>query len=207
MEIFKITDNQVARQELTGDAPVGTTEETRTEAQELRDAQEMTGEKVTTGTSGTQTEGLVQGEGSFTLGGNSTEKKTVLKVDGPLSRVFTDSLNKILAVENMSMVAMSLTAYESMLKDQAEAGEEVPEVIHVQAYDANDLTNGNVVDISDAIVKTPDEEHVVVTESARGISGSTDALHRLCKSTATRDCVKIETAAGIVAGMLLKKRR
>lgn len=209
MEIFKIKDNQVERQLLTAEVPTGEQEETRTEAQELRDAQEMTGEKVSapTGQTGSTEDGAeVKGPDSFTLGGQPITKGTVLKVDGPLSRIFTDSLNKILAVENMSMVSMTMATYADMLKEQEEAGEAPPEVIHVQAYDANELTNGDVVDISNQITGGPEEDHIVVTESARGISSSSDMLHRLCKSTATKDYVKMKTAVETVAARIIGKR-
>ena len=106
------------------------------------------------------------------------EKKTeqvVLKVDGALGQVFTNALNKMMAVESMVMIPMS--------EDQIEEGGDtskivVPTIIHAEILDPSLLQVRDIVSISDEAQGHQGEQYVVATEGTH-LNRASGKLHLL----------------------------
>lgn len=106
------------------------------------------------------------------------EKKTeqvVLKVDGALGQVFTNALNKMMAVESMVMIPMS--------EDQIEEGGEgdkiiVPTIIHAEILDPSLLQVRDIVSISDEAQVNQADQYVVATEGTH-LNRASGKLHLL----------------------------
>ena len=185
MEIFKITrqgqGNGVAVQGVSSEKPLVEQQDQISEAAELKQAKALAGEVVQGQVVDSDTSGPVEStEPGFTLDA-SQKDKVIVKIDGPLSQVFTEALNKVLAFENMVLLPVLAEEYDAM-KDDPSFNDTTS--IHVQAYDAHDLTTGDVVDITNEITKTTEDSHIIAMESARGMStatGSAEAVYRSLK--------------------------
>lgn len=204
MEIFKVgkKDGEVSIGQLKVAGVTGERQSSdivENENEELKKAQALTGEDAgKTASTGEGVQGKETGD-SFKLG-TEKEQSIIVKVDGPLSRLFTDSLNKVLAFESMVLIPLTEEQLEAMKKDDQEYNETT--TIHVQAYDASDITTSDVVEISDSITKTDADDHVLVMESARGIRGAADSAIRVCAATKTRVHMQmryaVETAMDVI---------
>lgn len=209
MEIFKITRKDGVSQVDVGTAngSTGIREEEAfvdSEANELRQAKALTGDVETVKTKpaeqGTVADNGEQGEPGFTLN-SEPATQVMVKIDGPLSQVFTESLNKVLAYENMIMLPLLAEEYEK-LKDAPEYNETI--TINVQAYDANEMSTGDVVDISNEITKTTQEDHILVMEAAYGVGKATQIAESMCRALKTATYVRLNTAAVRVADLAKK---
>lgn len=204
MEIFKVgkKDGEIAVGQLkvAGDtAERQVSDVTANENEELKQAQALTGETVKKTVSNTEGGQVDESGETFNLGGEK-EQAIVVKVDGPLSRLFTDSLNKVLAFESMVLIPLTEEQLEAMKENDPEYNDTT--TIHVQAYDASDITTSDVVEISDAITKTDADDRVLVMESVRGIRGAADSAMRICAATKTRVHMQmryaVETAMHVI---------
>lgn len=156
MAIFKISRDRVG-------VSLPPKAEAQTDEEEMKQAMGVVGE-VPVGkgddhverTTDTPAAAAPDGEAAF---GFSDAKSVVIKVDGPLGRVFTEALNKILAVEGMTMVPVA----------DAEVVEDEGEVIHVHVVDTDRLEEEDVQHISDDIDKTDIALHLITTESAGSV--------------------------------------
>ena len=208
MEIFKIErrgqDKVVTPQSVSNvvEKPEADQGLVLSEKEELRQAQAIAGEEVPGGT--TEATGKAEVGASdaptYTLGDDKAPK-AVIKVDGPLSKVFTEALNKILAFENMVMVPLLVEEYEEMKKDVSfnEATS-----IHVQAYDANELHSADVIDIADGVTKTNLETNILAMEAAKGkkLSQYVGRVENYCRSAKVNNYYSMETAAHRVASLV-----
>lgn len=202
MEIFKITrqgqGSGVAVQTSTGQAAPVHEEDRLSESAELKQAKALTGEVV----QGTQAPGDAVATGNtsepgFTLDAGEKDK-VIVKVDGPLSQVFTEALNKVLAFENMVLLPILAAEYEAMQDDPTFND---LTSIHVQAYDAHDLTTGDVVDITNEITKTTEDSHIIAMESARGMSNASACAENMYRSLKANSYYRFSTAANQIAAI------
>lgn len=124
------------------------------------------------------------------------EKEIKVKVDGPVGRVFTDALNKALALESyMTMIPDNL--YDEDEKD--EDGEEDVD-LQVYAWDADTLNMSDAVEITNEIVKKTDRQFIIAMEAhdAR-LSSVVGLLDRYRKMPNVRICY---TRSGAVDAVL-----
>ncbi len=207
MEIFKIVRNGgVQKNEVSG---VGEKQEAEqgykpSEQEELAEAKQVTGEvPVTSGATG-EKEGQSDAppEEAFSLGKEKTGELLV-KVDGPLSQVFTSALNKVLAYENMMIVPLIAEELEQ-LNDENSYNDVTS--IHVQAYDANDLSVADVVDISNSVTKTTGDVQLIAMETLYNQvhNKALGALESYCHSTGIRTSYKMRLAAESILNMARK---
>lgn len=200
MEIFKIVRQGEGKQVDVADVQPEQVkpdpyQEVSAESTELKQAKAVAGE-VGANTQTAPGE-VVEGKApEFTL--DATEKKNVVvKVDGPLSQVFTEALNRVLAFENMVLLPILAEELEVM-KEEDESFNDLTS-IHVQAYDANDLTTMDVVDITNEITKTVQDDHILVMESARGLSNAVGSVDRMCTALKTKSYYRFSVAANQIA--------
>lgn len=139
-----------------------TMEPTKDEAEELLQAQKATGEvpDATNSTTPGLTTSTEKGSFSKLFEVEESQRPTIIKVDGPLSRIFTEALNKILAIE--SMVAIPMTEddprYQALsIKD--------PNVLTVEAYDASELSSEDIVQLSETVSKDETKDVLIAMEA------------------------------------------
>lgn len=115
---------------------------------------------------------LTEGEGSEKFGLEDNKPPMVLKVTGALGAVFTDALNKMLAVESMVMIPMSEDALAEM-QDEAT----VPVIMHAQIMDPEVLQTTDVVEATNDVAQHPEESFVFSAESMKVTAAMSSMLH------------------------------
>lgn len=178
-----------------------TTNDLQDEKKELEQAQKVAG-SVPVGSEG-QAEGqgtTVSEEDGKTFSLKPGEKEVVVKVDGPLGRVFTEALNKMLATENL--VVMPLTEDDLRLRQEEDSSFNDEILINVIAYDANELQSSDVVDVTNEIVKRPDTQYVIAMETIqhRGrVSNAVGLVESLCQGNKKiKSCYHLNTAVNLI---------
>lgn len=205
MEIFKIerrpeasgVEAQEIKPEVTGNK--SDTGYVPTESEELRQAKEMTGEEVPGSSAIPEGGSETEAEAAYTLGTAKTGKM-VIKIDGPLSKIFTEALNKILAFENMTMVPLLVEELEELKKDES-FNDTVS--IHVQAYDASELTTNDVFEIADGITKTDGDDQILAMEAIRhhSLSNAVGRAENFCRDTKTKSFYHFNAACYRIASL------
>jgi hypothetical protein len=93
------------------------------------------------------------------------KEDVLIKIDGPVSQIFTDALNRVLAVENyMAMMPLLLKAKEDKKAD--EVVEDATPILQVYAWDSNSLNLSDVVDITNEVTRHTDRTYVIAVEAA-----------------------------------------
>lgn len=115
MPVFKLTPAQKAPLP-DQDPKAPTALDTQSDLDELKQAQKVAGETPITSSEGTKEGETENKTGVFTTGHEESPPKTI-KVDGPLGRIFTDTLDKMLAIESFTLTPLTDEAY---VKLQAE---------------------------------------------------------------------------------------
>lgn len=85
----------------------------------------------------------------------ATGEELMIKVDGPVGRVFTDALNKVLA--NESYMATSPLLFESGEKEEGVA-------LQVYAWQADQINTEDVVEITNDISRHDNRDYVIAIE-------------------------------------------
>lgn len=128
------------------------------------------------------TEGSVHApESSLPSTGEAHEKKDkMVRVDGPIGRIFTDALNEVLAKE-------SLMVFTPMLSEKEE---DVEPDIEVLLWDGSAVNRIDVEHLSEEVAKFPDRQFIVAVENVKpsasmallGYIGRTSKNIQLCYS-------------------------
>lgn len=131
-------------------------------------------------------------------GASATIKKDVmLKIDGPVGRLFTEALNKALATES----------YMTMLPamgDQPEAHDPVTDLepdLQVYCWTGDSLEASDVIEITNDIAKHQNREYVVSVEAIRQTPRAMAALQAL-RSDRVKLCYSRESAVAEVKARL-----
>ena len=133
--------------------------------------------------------------------GEPVEKPDLMvKIDGPVGRVFTDALNKLLVQESYMMMSPSL--FED--KDKTEDLDEDKEVgLQVYCWKGEELNIEDVTAITSDIAKHQNRDFVIAIESAR-ITPVMALLGDLEKLPNVRLCYSQEKALSIVSERIKK---
>lgn len=120
---------------------------------------------------------VLQTEEGTPLKVNNETKDTMIKIDGPVGRIFTDALNKVLAQE--SYVTMLPAILDDQLVDDPITSADPS--LQVYCWTGDALGTQDVVKITNDIAKHQDREYVIAVESAKptaalGILSSLDKL-------------------------------
>lgn len=128
--------------------------------------------------------------------GEPVEKPDVMvKIDGPVSRVFTDALNKLLVQE--SYMTMNPVLFE---KDK-ENDEDVE--IQVYCWNGDDLNTEAVTQITNDVTRHSNRDFVIAVESTR-VSPSMALLGYLEKLPNVHLCFSQEKALALVSARFKK---
>jgi len=123
---------------------------------------------------------------------NQDETALVVTIDGPLGRVFTEALNKILAVESMMAMPMTPAALTLLKQEQPKT-----QVVKVNVFDEDMLKAGDVVDISNDITLHQEDQFVVAIESrreTRTVNSRTQLLSGLANHSNVQVSYRIQSA-------------
>ncbi len=160
MEIFKLMRTQSGDQA----GVVKTVKDIDQEdTEEIRQAKMTMGEHPSQQGQGSQ-DGEVQGEAFSVETKQEEDAGLVVTIDGPLGRVFTEALNKMLAVESMMMMPLTKEALVAIKKESPKT-----QVVKVNAFDEDMLKVADVVEVSNEITKSQEDQFVVAVESRRAV--------------------------------------
>ena len=183
MSVFKIQQNgintenankqqlEASEENTTQSAEVNTSEESKASARE------------------TNIEGAIAAPGAEAGG----EKQDIMvKIDGPVSRVFTDALNKMLVNESyMTMVPVDH-------KPSSTQQEQDQDILQVYVWKADELNTEDVVQITNDISRHVERDYVIAIESARSVSKSVGLIEELGKLKNVTVCYSQERALSLV---------
>jgi hypothetical protein len=96
-------------------------------------------------------------------------KDKTVRIDGPVSRIFTHALNQLLATESYMM---------TMVEDPAEekqAAEEFPE-IQVYCWSGNVLNSEDITKLYNEVTCHTDRQFILAVESSNGLSNNVKML-------------------------------
>lgn len=123
--------------------------------------------------------------------GEAEKAEVMVRVDGPISRVFTDALNKILAVEGM----------ETMLSDE-ENEDDDDDFIQVYCWKESQLNTEDVVKITNDISKHTERSYVIAVESTGRPTSAMGHIEALGRLGNVKVCYSLEKAVAFVKGQL-----
>lgn len=101
-----------------------------------------------------------------------TEKDKTVRIDGPISRIFTHALNQLLATESYMM-----TMVEDPAKEKA-VSEEFPE-IQVYCWSGNELNSDDIVKLFNEVTSHVDKQFIVAVESNQGLNNAVKMLEMI----------------------------
>ena len=189
MEIFKLVRT------VAGDQPTKVNdlgESDQSEKDEIKQAKQIMGEHPDQAMQHQGGEGGVK-EAAFMSGDvNQDEAALVVTIDGPLGRVFTEALNKMLATESIMAMPMDLQALQVLKKDQPKL-----RVVNVNVLDETTVKPSDVVNISNDITLHAEDQFVVAVESKlqiRNPSKVTQLVDGLSTHRNTQVCYRVSAA-------------
>ena len=131
-------------------------------------------------------------------GTEAVEKPDLMvKIDGPVGRVFTDALNKLLVQE--SYMTMSPEIFHDTKSDHTKQVD-----VQVYCWNANNLNTEDVVQITNDITKNKAKDYVIAVEALRP-TASMRFLGELEKLPNVKLCFSYDKAAAIVSDRLRGK--
>lgn len=119
-------------------------------------------------------------------------KEKTIKIDGPISRVFTDALNQLLSTE--SYLTMVPQAIENEKPD--DDGDD-DNVVQVYCWNANDLNVQDLTKITDEITRHTERNYVISIETAGHVPNIVGLASELGRMPNVVFCSSI--AAGVEA--------
>lgn len=171
MSVFKIQLNSALTQEQQEAKKNETTQQPDTEVSE----QVQRSEKDNMSVAAT----VVPPEGSAAVPPAVGEAPDVkIKIDGPIGQVFTDALNKMLAVESyMTLSPMGTAAAGAdILQDLKDE-----EILQVYCYKADELNVSDMVAISNEVTKHTQRDFVLSFETAGNFPSILEAAENLAR--------------------------
>lgn len=101
---------------------------------------------------------------SLTAVEEKEDPKYLIKVNGAAGHMFTEALNRVLALEEMTTTL--LPAYIETMEGEAERLYPKHKVIHVSTVDGSDIDIGDVLEIQKDVVDHQEDDYVIAVESA-----------------------------------------
>lgn len=129
--------------------------------------------------------------------GSSEKPEMMVKVDGPVGRVFTDALNRLLATEGYLTVLPKTKEMETL--DTPDAPKKL---VQVYCWRTDSVNVSDMVQLTNDITKHTDRQFVIAVEAASTLSSSLRTLDDLSKLPNVKVCFSNESAANFVKGLL-----
>ena len=129
------------------------------------------------------------------------DPKMMVKVDGPVGRLFTDALNKMLATEGYITMLPNIEADQF---DQESQEEELPKnLVQVYCWRTDAINTSDLVELTNNITRHTDRQFVIAMESTGRVSNGIGVLEDLQKMPNVKLCYSMESAVRHVQGKLL----
>jgi len=181
MEVFKIKQAGVETQNKVDNV---NTIETTQEAEAKSSAKEVGGTENDKGAAGAQ------------------GKEILITIDGPVGRVFTDALNKLLVAESYMMTGQAAEYQEKKAKADEEDG--VGPDVHVLCFNSSDLTISDVVRISDEVTRNTNREYIIALEGCSVVTNRIVLLDSLTSNKNVKVCFTQNQALSAVKDRIMK---
>lgn len=157
MQIFKLEPVAVTSSGKTEGKPESQVSPSDTE--ELKQAQQVAGEAPEKAEVDGQP--VVKQADQFTLGELKTEQAPMaVRVEGPLGKVFTETLNKMLALEGIAALPIGEAELEKIREQQGK-------VVNVEVLPGEELGMSDVVSVMNKSTGHPGEPYVIALEAIR----------------------------------------
>ena len=118
-----------------------------------------------------------------------------VQVDGPIGRVFTDALNKVLALEDyMTMLPEAMDEKEP----SAEPSKGNRNLVQVYCWRTDAVNASDLVQLSNMISRHTDRSFVVALEAGQVMKSAVGVLESLTCYPNLKVCYSLETAARYV---------
>lgn len=202
MPIFQIQRKQdlpaVQQSASTEPPPVAIVDDTKTTPEEdLKNAKQVTGEDPTSDKDQPTDK---------RFGLEQPGKELVLKVDGPLGRMFTDALNQVLAMESIVVMPMTEDDLRLRLEEQPDQA-----IVHVKAFNLPDVTGDDVEDTNNEVIHETTQENltdfVIATESVQDSPKGAKNLGYLMELTRQNKKVKTTMSIRSAVSMIAERAR
>lgn len=151
---------------------LGKLEDKASDQEEMQSAMSVVGDRPEVASKKEPDQGTGDG-GQKTFRMSEDKKDIVIKVNGPLGKVFTEALNQALALETIAMSLAAATEEESNNSD----------VIHVGAFDTDSITSSDIVTMGHELTVHKDDDFVMVMESSGPpkFNDKVDMAKKLCQ--------------------------
>ena len=191
MSVFKIQQSGIVMQDEKG--TINTLESDKTLNAEGNPDAKPQGEE-------TSSEG---GEKQLSLEPNLDNKdkgELMVKIDGPVGRIFTDALNKMLVQE--SYMTMSPALFESKDQEDHQNDEDEAE-LQIYCWKGDELNMKDVTMITDDIAKNTNRDFIIAIESVK-VTPAMSMLGDLLKLKNVQICFSQERALELVKSRIKK---
>ena len=129
------------------------------------------------------------------------DPKMLMKVDGPVGRLFTDALNKMLATEGYLTVMPNIEADQF---DQETPEQDLPKnLVQVYCWRTDAVNTSDLVELTNNITRHTDRQFVIAMESTGKMSNGMGVLEDLQKMPNVKLCYSMESAVQHFKGKLL----
>jgi len=136
--------------------------------------------------------------------GKETETEKMIKIDGPVGRVFTDALNKVLVQESYVTMLPAILSRKAALSREDDV-EDDRELLQIYALDSDNLNLEDVVSITNDITKHTNREYIIAVEAIRGrVTKAMGFLDELGKMSNVSICYSQEKAINTVRSKLCR---
>ena len=130
-------------------------------------------------------------------------KELLIKVDGPVGRVFTEALNRILATEGYMMMPPMVEVPDTAPAAPPTASDEItPNLIQVYCWRSDAINTDDIAELTSMVTKHTDRQYVVAMEAAATTSKCAGFLEDLLKVPNLKVCYSTESAANYIRGQL-----
>lgn len=125
------------------------------------------------------------------------DPKLMVKIDGPVGRLFTEALNKMLATEGY----IAMVEPDTIIEKKEE--QEEPS-LQIYALKGDEINTSDVVEITNEISKHEDKDYIVAVESISQVTRIHGYLEELGKLKNVRLCWSQKSALNAVKEHLTK---
>lgn len=156
------------------------------------------GEKPTEPSTDTSAEPATQAEVEPKQENKAAENNPdlMVKVEGPVGRVFTEALNKVLATESVELTLV----HHAEQEEKPPLPEAIPTEVHT--FDGENVEMSDVVKMSETVMKSEGTEYVIAIENAKNSSRALVMLSELEQFKNVKVCLSMESAAYHIARRL-----
>lgn len=132
----------------------------------------------------------------------SQDPKMMVKIDGPIGRVYTEALNKMLALEGFAAMVPHDFNVDKSVEDAVDEGDVVP-VMQLYCWSGNEINTQDIVQITNDIVRSRHTDYVIAVEMAGVVRREMMLLDQLGRLPNVKICYSRSAALDVMRGKLI----